>query len=65
MIEPIELPPLPVREVARFQAVCVECEWEGPERADNLAALRDYDRHAATYILHGLPRAQEGDDDDR
>ena len=56
---------LPVRQVARFQAICVECEWEGPERSDNLRALRDYDHHAQTYLLHGLPRVREEDDDDR
>lgn len=32
-----------------FTADCEPCEWQGSPRADNLAALADFDRHAAGH----------------
>lgn len=31
-----------------FRGWCPTDDWEGPDRASNLVALRDFDRHQAT-----------------
>ena len=43
-----------VLPVTTFAAVCEGCDWIGTPRTNNLAALRDFDRHAQTAVRHGL-----------
>lgn len=46
---PAYAPPIPL-----FAAYCEPCDWQGRERTSNLAALADFDRHAASHKRQAL-----------
>lgn len=63
VIQPVPEGEAPV--VARFRAVCAPCSWEGTERASNLTALTDYDRHVELAAhFYAVMNASAAEDED-